>query len=81
MSKEEATQEFMIKFADERVNIEVDRNKFLSNELAKANAYIKVLEDNLAKEKAIVKGLQDYANQIDDFEIAILDAKDKRSIN
>ena len=64
MSKEEATQEFMLKMADARINKLVDEVERLTKELA--------------EEKAIVKGLQDYANQIDDFEIAILDAKDKR---
>ncbi len=78
MSKEEATQEFMLKFADERLNIEIDRNKVLADELAKANAHIKLLEDKLAEERAIVKGLQDYVNEVDDFELAILDALDKR---
>ena len=78
MSKEEATQEFMIRFGDERINIEIDRNKALSDKLAKANAHIKVLTDKLAEENAIVKALQDHVNEIDDFESAILDALDKR---
>ena len=33
------------------------------------------------KEKAIVKAMQDHVNEINDFEIAILDAKDNRVIN
>ena len=64
MSKEEETQEFMLKLADARINKLVEEVERLTKELE--------------EEKAIVKGLQDYANQIDDFEIAILDAKDKR---
>ncbi len=81
MSKEEETQEFMLKFFDARMDIEVDRNKELADKLAKANAYIKLLEDKLEEERAIVKGLQDHANEIDDFEIAVIDALDKRTIN
>ena len=78
MSKEEATQEFMIRFGDERINIEIDRNKVLADELAKANAHIKLLEDKLTEEKAVTKAFQDHVNEIDDFEIAYLDALDKR---
>ena len=67
MSKEEETQEFMLKLADARINKLVEEVERLTKELA--------------EEKAIVKALQDHANEMDDFEIKILDAKDKRSIN
>lgn len=74
MSKEEATQEFMLKLADARINKLVDKNKALEDEVVR-------LTKELAEEKAIVKGLQDHVNEIDDFEIKILEAKDKRVIN
>lgn len=67
MSKEEETQEFMLKLADARINKLVDEVARLTKELE--------------EEKTIVKALQDYANEMDDFEIKILEAKDKRSIN
>ena len=64
MSKEEETQEFMLKLADARINKLVEEVERLTKELA--------------EEKAIVKALQDHVNEIDDFEAAILDALDKR---
>ncbi|NRA79361.1 MAG: hypothetical protein HRU18_14225 [Pseudoalteromonas sp.] len=64
MSKEEATQEFMLKLADARINKLVDEVARLTKELA--------------EEKAVTKAFQDHVNEIDDFEIAYLDTLDKR---
>ena len=66
MSKEEATQEFMIRFLEARVNIEVDRNKYLSNELAKEKAFSKVIDDELKREKSFNKGLRDDNDRLHD---------------
>ena len=67
MTSKETTQEFILKLADARIAKLVDDNKRLTVELE--------------AEKAIVKAMQDHVNEIDDFEIAILEAKDKRVIN
>ena len=45
------------------------------------NAQLDYMAKELRKEKAILKAYQDHINEIDDFEIAILDAKDNRVIN
>lgn len=44
MNKKEETQEFMLRFGDERINIEIDRNKALVDELAKEKAFNKALQ-------------------------------------
>jgi uncharacterized coiled-coil protein SlyX len=66
-TKEIETLNFMVEFQDARIAKLVDDNKRLTVELE--------------AEKARVKAMQDHVNEIDDFEIAVLDAKDKRVIN
>jgi nitrogen fixation/metabolism regulation signal transduction histidine kinase len=51
------------------------------DEIEFLNAQLDYMAKELRKEKARVKAMQDHVNEIDDFEIAILDAKDRRVIN
>ena len=51
------------------------------DEIELLNAQLDYMAKELKKEKAIVKAMQDHVNEINDFEIAILDAKDNRVIN
>lgn len=67
MKKEIETLNFVVEFQDARIAKLVDENKRLTVELE--------------IEKARVKAMQDHVNEIDDFEIAILDALDNRVIN
>jgi hypothetical protein len=67
MTSKETTQDFMLHLADARIKKLVDLNRKLTVEL----------ED----EKAILKAYQDHVNEVDDFEIAVLAALDKRVIN
>ena len=67
MTSKKATLDFMIAHLETRVEWFVDKC-----------AKLQVL---LEAEKAIVKALQDHVNEIDDFEIAALAAKDNRVIN
>ena len=46
-----------------------------------ADARIDVLINKLNKERLIVEAMQEYVNAVDDYEIAIIDALDKRVIN
>ena len=67
MTSKKTTQGFMLHLADARIKKLVDLNKKLTIELE--------------AEKATLKAYQDHVNEIDDFEIAVLDALDKRVIN
>jgi len=46
-----------------------------------ADARIDMLISKLNKERLIVEAMQKYVNAVDDYEIAIIDALDKRVIN
>ena len=67
MTSKEITQDLMLQVADARIKKLVDLNKKLTIELE--------------TEKATLKAYQDHVNEIDDFEIAVIDALDKRVIN
>lgn len=74
MTSKETTQDFILQVADARINKEVDKNKALTLEVER-------LTEALEAEKAILKAYQDHVNAVDDFEIAVIDALDKRAIN
>tara|TARA_R110002124_G_scaffold116164_1_gene272444 strand:- start:613 stop:798 length:186 start_codon:yes stop_codon:yes gene_type:complete len=46
-----------------------------------ADARIDKLVNELKEERLIVEAMQEYVNAVDDYEIAIIDALDKRVIN
>jgi len=46
-----------------------------------ADARIDKLVSELKEERLIVEAMQEYVNAVDDYEIAIIDALDKRVIN
>ena len=46
-----------------------------------ADARIDRLVNELKEERLIVEAMQEYVNAVDDYEIAIIDALDKRVIN
>ena len=74
MTSKETTQDFILQVADARINKEVDKNKALTLEVER-------LTEALEAEKAILKAYQDHVTAVDDFEIAVIDALDKRAIN
>ena len=45
------------------------------------NAQLDYLTKQLKEERLIVEAMQEYVNAVDDYEIAIIDALDKRVIN
>ena len=55
--------------------------KTLTLLLKLADARIDKLVDELKEERLIVEAMQEYVNAVDDYEIAIIDALDKRVIN
>ena len=52
--------------------------KTLTLLLKLADARIDKLVDELKEERLIVEAMQEYVNAVDDYEIAIIDALDKR---
>ena len=46
-----------------------------------ADARIDKLVNELKEERLIVEAMQEYVNAVDDYEVAIIDALDKRVIN
>ncbi|MFT5450837.1 MAG: hypothetical protein ACI9N9_000317 [Enterobacterales bacterium] len=74
MTSKETTQDFMLQFQDARIKNLVDLNNSLTLE-------IEILTEALEIEKATLKAYQDHVNAVDDFEIAVIDALDKRVIN
>lgn len=73
-SKLVETQELMIQLGDDMRKKLVDDNKALTLEVIR-------LTEALETEKATLKAYQDHVNEIDDFEIAVIDTLDKRVIN
>ena len=51
------------------------------DEIEFLNAQLDYMAKELRKEKATLKAYQDHVNEVDDFEIAVIDALDKRVIN
>tara|TARA_R110000764_G_scaffold234740_1_gene328791 strand:- start:218 stop:388 length:171 start_codon:yes stop_codon:yes gene_type:complete len=51
------------------------------DEIEFLNAQLDYMAKELSKEKATLKAYQDHVNAVDDFEMAVLDALDKRVIN
>tara|TARA_R110002167_G_scaffold132668_1_gene317001 strand:+ start:268 stop:441 length:174 start_codon:yes stop_codon:yes gene_type:complete len=45
------------------------------------NAQLDYVTEQLKEERLIVEAMQEYVNAVDDYEIAIIDALDKRVIN
>jgi hypothetical protein len=74
MITKETTQDFALQVADARINKEADKNKALTLEVER-------LTEALEVERVTLKSYQDHVNAVDDFEIAIIDALDKRVIN
>ena len=62
----------------------IDKDKeieALTTLLEFADARIDKLVNELKEERLIVEAMQEYVNAVDDYEIAIIDALDKRVIN
>ena len=51
------------------------------DEIEFLNAQLDYMAKEVRKEKATLKAYQDHVNAVDDFEIAVIDALDKRVIN